>query len=391
MLHLKYPKLQNKYGCWIVNNRAFLKKIEALEYASSNNHYDISFYYHNHVWESFDLNLLGKKSLVDLYRIRAQQLRDSYKYLVLHFSGGSDSYNILHTFLSNKIKLDEIVVKWPKYPKEKKLYIPNSNDTSARNALSEWDFAIDPILKRVSQMHPEIKINVIEYDQNLLEFNSTNVLENIVNKNTRNNYTIASFFMVMNPDLFASTYQAETTAHIFGIEKPVLSYDEQGVYLHFLDHAFDLLAVNHELGIKEPFYWSADLPLLPMEQAFQAAMYIELNPQLKFSLINNSKNLSASRGKRLLQIQNSLFKNVLYGHSWNPTTFQVKKPNLDRSDWYFWMHEVKEFNNVKNKYLNIVAEMSDNIDDFWMQDALNVNAGFKKLRTKGFKILDFKR
>ena len=48
-------------------------------------------------------------SLNEFYRRRAQQLRDSYDYIVLQYSGGPDSQNVLDTFLDNGIKLDEVV------------------------------------------------------------------------------------------------------------------------------------------------------------------------------------------------------------------------------------------------------------------------------------------
>lgn len=45
----------------------------------------------------------------EFYRRRAQQLRDSYDYIVLQYSGGPDSQNVLDTFLNYDIPLDEIV------------------------------------------------------------------------------------------------------------------------------------------------------------------------------------------------------------------------------------------------------------------------------------------
>jgi hypothetical protein len=97
--------LQRKYGCWIVGGIAFDHKLEALRHASNTNNSNIEFYYHNHVFDSVNRGLLGKVPLTTLYKERAEQLRDNYDYLVLHYSGGSDSHNILHTFLSNNIKL----------------------------------------------------------------------------------------------------------------------------------------------------------------------------------------------------------------------------------------------------------------------------------------------
>ena len=86
--------LQRKYGCWIVGGMAFDHKMKALRYASETNNTSIEFYYHNNIWDQFDRKLLGKIPLTTLYKERAQQLRDTYDHLVLHYSGGSDSHNI---------------------------------------------------------------------------------------------------------------------------------------------------------------------------------------------------------------------------------------------------------------------------------------------------------
>jgi hypothetical protein len=47
------------------------------------------------------------------------------------------------------------------------VYKANTLDTSARNTLSEWDFAIKPVLDWLSQYHPQIKINIADWTDNL--------------------------------------------------------------------------------------------------------------------------------------------------------------------------------------------------------------------------------
>jgi hypothetical protein len=385
----RYPKLFSKYGCWVVNNQGFLKKLDAFQYASKLGNDQIFFYYHNHIWENFDRSLLGKVSLKNLYKQRAEQLRDRYQYLVLHFSGGSDSFNILSTFLKNNIKLDEIVVKWPKILSEKNFYIPNDIDTSAKNALSEWDYAISPVLKKLSIHNPEIKITIVDYTENFISDRIVNNLEKKLENNYfYSNYTTAVFFMTADTDKFDVTYKSENTGHIFGIEKPTLSYGLDGIYLHFADHAFDMLAVNPEIGIKEPFYWSADLPILPMEQAYQCALYIASNPSLIPFLYNNTL-ASAADGNNIMKMQNKIFKEILYKESWNFNTFQAEKPDQDRHDWYRWMYEVSDFEKARLIFLENIKDITNTIDFSLFQNKTNINNGLRKLKTKGFKILDF--
>lgn len=50
------------------------------------------------------------ESFKELCKQRALQIRESYDYVVLHFSGGSDSTTVLNSFIENKIPIDEIVI-----------------------------------------------------------------------------------------------------------------------------------------------------------------------------------------------------------------------------------------------------------------------------------------
>jgi hypothetical protein len=149
-------------GYWQVGDQKFINKYQALVHATKTNNY-IHFRYFDDVWQNFDRSLIGKYSLKELYKQRAQQLRDSYDYLILYFSGGADSYNVLRSFLDNGIHLDEICVKWAKDVIDKDVYLPNTEEVTALNYLSEWDFAIKPVLEEVAQKHPNIKIEIVDW------------------------------------------------------------------------------------------------------------------------------------------------------------------------------------------------------------------------------------
>ena len=61
-------------------------------------------------YDSLDWTKEPVESLEYLYKIRAQQLRDQYNYLILYYSGGSDSITALNAFIKNNIYLDEVVI-----------------------------------------------------------------------------------------------------------------------------------------------------------------------------------------------------------------------------------------------------------------------------------------
>ena len=70
----------------------------------------VSFYFHDDYFSQFDWTKEPQQSLKELYKQRAIQLRDKYDYLILSYSGGSDSHQALETFLNNNIFIDEIFI-----------------------------------------------------------------------------------------------------------------------------------------------------------------------------------------------------------------------------------------------------------------------------------------
>jgi len=151
--------MSTKYGFWKVNDTSYATKYKALISASKSNS-RIYFHYYDHIWENFDRTQLGKVPLNCLYKDRAQQLRDNYQYLILNYSGGADSHNILRTFIDNNIHLDEVCVKWPKPLIDGKFYTVNNVDTEAVNRWSEWNYSIQPTLDWLKTNCPKIKITI---------------------------------------------------------------------------------------------------------------------------------------------------------------------------------------------------------------------------------------
>jgi hypothetical protein len=376
-------------GFWLVKDadhqyKTFYLKYDALTYASSSKK-ELGFYFYNPIWENFDKNQLGKCRLVDLYAQRAQQLRDKYDYLVLHYSGGSDSHNILHTFLINNIKLDEISIRWPKHWIDGKFYTPNNLDRSAKNAPSEFDYTIKPALKYIQTYYPDIKINIVDYTENLNSATESKLTNRIISINSSRG-ALGSIAQRLDPgtDRKMSSASGNKVGHIFGIEKPLLYHQDNRLYFYFSDVSFDTIRMENEFNV-EPFYWTADLPLLHMEQAYQVGMFFKTNPQYL--------NLLPGPGKSVHQVTNeismyqNLLKSILYKDSWDTTKFQVDKPNVDRSDWHAWIHQAPELNKLNVLFKNVMNELTAPIEKKYLVDTPTATL-FAPRRTQLFHLID---
>ena len=93
---------------WSVNGVAFDNKFQAIQ-AANGNTAKISFegfspeFFSNKYWKQEP-----KESYEELLKQRCLQLRDTYSYIRVMFSGGADSTTMLNVFLRNGIHIDEI-------------------------------------------------------------------------------------------------------------------------------------------------------------------------------------------------------------------------------------------------------------------------------------------
>jgi hypothetical protein len=91
------------------DGKKFDSKIEAVEY-SQKTIQPLYFYYYDHIYEKLDWSIEPPHSINHYYLEQAKRIRDKYDYVILCYSGGYDSTNILETFHFNNLKIDKIVV-----------------------------------------------------------------------------------------------------------------------------------------------------------------------------------------------------------------------------------------------------------------------------------------
>lgn len=354
-----------KYGSWKVPGKTFYKKTDALIYATEHG-LPVKFSYHDSVWQNFDRTLLGKISLSTLYKERAQQIRDKYDYIILYYSGGADSHNVLRTYVDNDIQLDEVCIKWPKALIDGNFYKANSADQSARNYWSEWDYAIKPSLEWLSKFHPDIKITFKDYTESIDKLDVGNLFDNL-------NF-VRGGGMLLNSVVSDSetTLLNKSIGHIYGIDKPLLHINEfDDVYMFFTDVCIDQVGYNpFNPNGAECFYWSPDFPLLPFEQAYQLSKnYTSMGHRDYFW---SEKRLDNNERISLQRFQTEIGRTVLY-HNWD-NRFQADKPeSAARKDKFFWFYENSELESLRNKYYGNLKDRVEVISDRWLTQKTDNN------------------
>lgn len=389
------------FGCYrVFDRKKYLKisdhvnKVEALltatKFRKNGIDADVCFLFYHDLFKNFNYSLCGKVPLTDLYRDRAQQLRDKYDYLILKYSGGSDSHNILHTFLKNKIKLDCIYVNWPVSANGKGYYKPNFYDRSSKNELSEWDFALKPDLDWLSQEHPEIEIHVSDW---LADITREGSIEDAQFEKQNHYHSPISFYrmQVFSQHERNLADKGISAGIIEGADKPCLWFkdDPNIVNMGFIDWP-----LQHNLTFtgkgSEYFYWTPDMPLLAIEMAYQNFLYYKNNPRDRWLLDSSIKDLDQLT--LILEQRFQIAKKVLYPY-WDFSRFQAIKDlrylngihNGKPQDWVFWKnHETEK---IREKWNYYIYSYLNGIDPYFLNlgpDGKPI--GYKPVYSLGYKI-----
>jgi hypothetical protein len=341
-------------GYWIVDDKKFINKYQALLYAAPNKK-SVHYIYFDEVWQNFDRSLIGKFTLNELYKQRAQQLRDKYDYLILYFSGGADSYNVLRSFIDNGIKLDEVCVKWcsDTLTANTTIYTPNTTVNTAYNYLSEWDYAINPVLEELGQSHPEIKINIIDWFKDRDE---SSILLSFDKVNHWHDCEINSL-SIWSPSEKYNIENGLTVGSIYGIDKPAIYFENDTAYMFFMDGAAAMGTPN-DINIfgTEYFYYAPDFPILTFEMASAAVQAYRASPILrKYAITETAKKLEGEFITQAWQIFQKEIRHTLYT-TWTDR-FQALKPmQSDRSDKHWWIFEHTELINYAQMYTDMLQD-----------------------------------
>jgi hypothetical protein len=288
-----------RLGTYRVGAAEFHTRADALMYASilgGEPRWD----FNEDVFGTVDWATPVETPLLELYRQRAQQLRDTYDFVSLFFSGGVDSAMALHAFIDNNIHLDEIVMYRPARMVPK----ANKTDLSSGNIFSEIEFAAVPHLQEHLRDSKTV-VRFLDLDVNVEKFltHEDTMAQYTSLKNPNPNY-LARLAMCTQDPVWNALYLADKkVCHIQGVDKPVVSFRNGEYYFQFNDNmlmnvfspAFG--SANADMVVKnqfhELFYWTPDLPQIVIKQA-QTVKNLAQNNVLLRLLISGTYNVNES-------------------------------------------------------------------------------------------------
>lgn len=341
------PKYSDHLGFYLYDNQPFLMREDALNIMLSKKDYagTIQFYYNDHIFSKLNWQKDIPLSLSQLYKMRAQQLRDKYKYLILRYSGGSDSTQVLESFLSNGIFLDEIItVNHQKAINnlDRNMMVNDSN----LSEYLEYEYAVIPKLNRVKSLSPNTKITVLDSSDNLVDQLANKKYFHLGQNETPTAMRTVATSMSKNWTPMLLRHEQETStrdgvAIIRGIEKPSIHIKEDSsVWFCFHDITLTATVDMQKKGTSytiEDFYWSPDFPIIPMKQCHVIIDKLANNKKLysEWKTLKNSIEMAHTDPKYKGSpgyILDRWYNTIIYP-DWSPTTYVAPKPTTVNSDF----------------------------------------------------------
>ena len=376
--------MNKKFGFYQVGSLSTASKIEAIEL-----HYKTGIHptwnFNDEVFGTADWTQEPSDSLWEIYRQRAQQLREKYDYLVLFFSGGADSTNILDSFVKNGIHLDEILC----YHSYK-----GSQNKFAPGEVEIFNVAL-PVARSICEQNPNIKLIEVDITESTVDFyrNKRNKFDLIYHKNdlwTPNHLGLTNIKEQV-VDWKHIIDSGKTVGMIHGIDKPRVFFENNRYYFKFLDilvsNSMDTKVVrnvndweNHEL-----FYWTPDMPKIVIKQAHVLRKFLEVANEHTPGLVTTK---TSFEGKKINSRQYWLTSDVLHQliyPNWNINTFSIGKhstPNASpRDSWFFSKNEFSKEFEIYKLSLDAIKSIAQ---EYWLNDINQVTCGTKGMWSKSY-------
>ena len=342
-------------GFYQVGEQKYFSKFQAVMASKQTGHFP-EWNFNDEVFGQQDWTVEPTENLWEIYRQRAQQLRDNYDYIILLYSGGSDSQNILQSFLFNNITLDEVFCYGPF----------SSIDTSTQkvtkipeNMYREIDLVALPYLREMSKNY-KFHVNLYDWTDDFVNgFKDADWIWTDAAARFDPRVIVKNKIFENSPKGMAQLEAGKKVCFVVGIDKPRLMLKNDVLYFAFLDFYTSLGVGQKNWFAEELFYWTPDMPKLPIKQAHVMMQYFKNYPNEQYLVDRGDLGSWKWRAE-----YSSLAESLIYPH-WDASTFQTIKPTnqtvIEVENWFInGNYESKKY------WLAGVQEAKRIIDPYWL-------------------------
>jgi hypothetical protein len=373
---------QDKLGVYRVGDLKFYSKLEAIEMHTRTGihpHWD----FNEAVFSSYDWTVEPKENLLELYRRRAEQIRNKYDYIVLMFSGGADSTTVLESFLTNDIHIDEIA--------SFQNYSVTGDHESFLSA--EVTRVARPKIELLKEKYPWLKHRILDLGPMEIEYFSSaqgrNWLYEINSILCPSGVARESLGLKVKEwrDIIDS---GKKFCILYGSDKPRVTHKNGRYVFNFVDSIDNTCTVKSMAGQQpytdELFFWSPDLPEICIKQAHMVKTYLS-QPNIETAAFITPEKTSVActvkNGKTHWLTVHGVHR-IVYPN-WDITTFSVGKANdvmlTPRDEWLF---NLSDTHTVKQSWEIGRKKLLQTLPDYWKNDLSNWAKGVKGCISKDY-------
>jgi hypothetical protein len=359
----------NKHGFYEINGLRTFSKLEAIEIQNATGHWP-KWNFNDEIFSQQNWLQNPQIDLYEMYKARARQIRESYDYVVLFYSGGSDSVNILSAWIDAGLKIDEIATVW------------NLEGAKDRDDYmnAEVNRVVLPSIQRLKDKGLEFKFRLIDITKDTVDFVNRvgeDYLYYVTNHFSPNNI-IKSQFRERIKDYIDIIKSGKSLCFVWGSEKPQIFLDGPRHYLQFFDIVDNCVNPYTQQRMKqgwydELFYWTPDMPQLVVKQAHTLLNFAETCDMAEF--YQDKPNRYGYNFRRQQYITSAAAKIILYP-KWDPTTFNNGKPTnviFSERDRWFWEGNADGVGMMKD----LSTRFFDTLGSNWINDGANPRSGIK--------------
>jgi hypothetical protein len=375
--------LQLHCGYYLYNDKIYIDRKDLLdEMLVTRDNNSVQFMFNEDVFQKIDWTVEPDISLDELYRQRAQQIRDSYDYIILSYSGGADSHEVLSVFLKNNIFIDEIQVVHH-YDLIKKIGRTTMETDPGLAMMLEFERVALPTIKKLVEKSPGTKINLMDASDFVVQDVHGHRFSFMGMDKFNNN----AGFMCMTTPFVRNFFQhhqnnknlnlgGKKVCFLRGTEKPSLKMYRNNLKFNFTDasmHGTKLMQKGDidEIYTIENFFWSPDAPLIPIKQSHVIKKVLERDPKFYAQfMINQEKNIRMTEfnkpGIAEEQDFQRKYTRIIYSH-WNDTFFKAPKKAPVSGEFQavkilfndtYYRDAIKEQNNFFFKKYDLIEDKS---------------------------------
>lgn len=369
---------KDQFGYYKIGDFKTYSKIEACElHRLTGIHPEWKF--NEDVFLNHDWKIEPSESLDELYRRRAQQIRDSYDHVVLFYSGGADSGNILDTFVDHGISFDEIAT-----------YNYHRADRDNIFFHSEQKLVSYPKIESLKQQGLQFKHRFIDlsdiahkilqdqhYDMNRAYYAASH---------WGLSHLARSYIRETTPDYISLMEKGKKIAFVFGAEKPRLYQVDDRYCIRFLDMIDACVSVRTQMlgrenEYDELFYWSPQAVDIVCKQGhvlknfFRRHAFYSQEKYYSEDLIqlpSVTEMFSNRRTEDGLGVTHRNLINLLIYPRFRYDTYTVGKPqsSINSKRDVIWNKDVS----YRRQLSHIRAHLSS-VDSYWIRDPMDIDSG----------------